>query len=92
MITKERNAVMNINLPRSLKEDFTRLAYNLWTTPSNLLKMLMQNTITTRQVNLRANPFDKDDWEIEPLDVSNWSPESLAETDRLTKKLEKLLA
>jgi hypothetical protein len=32
----------------------------------------MKQTIITGQVNLRANPFDPVDWEIEPLDISDW--------------------
>jgi hypothetical protein len=32
----------------------------------------MKNALVTRQVNLRVSPFDKNDWEIEPLDISDW--------------------
>ena len=72
MTTKEKNAVLNLSIPKDLKEEFTQFAYKLWTNPTNLLKMLIKNTLATRQVNLRVSPFDSDDCEIEPLDTSDW--------------------
>jgi hypothetical protein len=32
----------------------------------------MKNAVITKQVNLRTSPFDATDWEIEPLDISDW--------------------
>jgi hypothetical protein len=48
-----------------------------------------------RAINSKSIEFPRPkvlDFEIEPLDVSNWSPKNLKKTDELTKKLEKLLA
>jgi hypothetical protein len=49
----------------------------------------MKHTINTRKVSFEIEPVL--DLEIEPLDVSDWSPANLKETEKLTKKLEKLL-
>jgi hypothetical protein len=34
--------------------------------------MLIKNALVTKQVTFTTSPFDKYDWEIEPLDISNW--------------------
>jgi hypothetical protein len=32
----------------------------------------MKNALITKQVSFRTSPFDANDWEIEPLDISDW--------------------
>jgi antitoxin component of RelBE/YafQ-DinJ toxin-antitoxin module len=54
MITKEKNVALNLSIPKDLKEEFVRFAYDLWTNPTNLLKMFMKQAITTRQINFRS--------------------------------------
>jgi hypothetical protein len=31
MITKEKNVALNLSIPKDLKEEFVRFAYDLWT-------------------------------------------------------------
>jgi antitoxin component of RelBE/YafQ-DinJ toxin-antitoxin module len=82
--------VMTISVTKELKEAFARLAKELETNPTNLANMLMRRAISSRSIEFsRPQVLD---FEIEPLDVSNWSPKNLKKTDELTKKLEKLLA
>jgi addiction module RelB/DinJ family antitoxin len=80
-----------LNVDEKLKKDFSNFAKKLGTNPSNLMRMFMANTINTKKVSFEIKQPILD-FEITPLNVSNWSSKNLEETDRLTKKLEKLLA
>ena len=85
-------ATMTISLPKDLKENFTYFAKSLWTNPTNLLCMIMKNTITTREVKF-INPIF--DIEIEPFsdeEIKSFSKNFLEKTEKNAKKMEKLLA
>lgn len=93
MPTKEKKfSVINLSVSKDLKEEFARFAYAIWSNPTSLIKILMKQTIITGQVNLRANPFDPVDWEIEPLDISDWWEDFIKKTEANTRELEKLFA
>jgi antitoxin component of RelBE/YafQ-DinJ toxin-antitoxin module len=82
MVTKERDVILNLSVPRDLKEEFSRIAYDFGANPTILIRMFMKHTIATKQVNLKLN----DSLEFEPLDTSNWSSELLEKADELTKR------
>jgi antitoxin component of RelBE/YafQ-DinJ toxin-antitoxin module len=80
-----------LSVPRDLKEQFTKLAYDFGTNPTNLIRMFMSQTIATRQINLKLDaPFKN--VEIEPLDTSDWGEEFNRKTEENTQKLRTLLA
>ncbi len=82
-------ATMTISVPKDLKENFTYFAKSLWTNPTNLLCMIMKNTITTREIKF-TNPIL--DIEVEPLNDEEMK-DLMNDKDiqENTKKLEKLL-
>jgi antitoxin component of RelBE/YafQ-DinJ toxin-antitoxin module len=91
MITKEKYVAMNLTVPKDLKEEFTRVAYIVWTNPTNLMRMLMKQVIRTKQVNLTFwDPFEN--VEIEPLDISDFSGNFKQKTEEYTQELRTLLA
>lgn len=86
---KSVNVAMNLSIPKDLKDEFSKIAYGLWTNPTNLLKMLMKQTITTRQINFSISTFE--DIEIEPLDTNDWWDDFNKKSFELTKKMSSLL-
>lgn len=82
MTSKERNTILNLSVPRDLKEEFSKIAYDFGANPTTLIRMFMKHTIATKQINLRMEEFN----EFEQLDTSNWSPKLLKKADQLTKK------
>lgn len=90
MAAKERSSAINLSVSKELKEEFSNLAYAIWTTPAGLLKILMKQVILTRQINLRFDPFEN--VEIEPLDISNFSDNFKIKTEEYTQELKTLLA
>jgi addiction module RelB/DinJ family antitoxin len=76
------------NVDEKLKADFSKFAKKLGTNPSNLMRMFMAHTINTKKVSFETEPVL--DFEIEPLDTSNWSSKSLKKADKLMKKWNKL--
>jgi antitoxin component of RelBE/YafQ-DinJ toxin-antitoxin module len=91
MITKEKYVAMNLTVPKDLKEEFARVAYIIWTNPTNLIRILMKQIIRTKQVNLTFwDPFEN--VEIEPLDISDFSDNFKQKTEEYTQELRTLLA
>lgn len=84
---------MTISVEEDLKREFFAFSKQIWTNPTNLVNMLMKNTIINREVNFRANNFL--DLEIEPFsedEIKSFWDDFIKKTDQNTKKLEKLLA
>lgn len=84
---------MTISVDEDLKKEFFAFSKQIWTNPTNLVNMLMKNTITTREVNFRAN--NSLDLEIESFseeEIKSFWEDFIKKTNENTKKLEKLLA
>lgn len=82
---------MTISVEEDLKKAFFIFSRQIWTNPTNLVNMLMKNTISTREVNFRADNFL--DLEIEAFSEDEIrSLKSNKSIEKNTKKLEKLLA
>ncbi len=84
-------STLTISLEKDLKEAFVSFAKSLWTNPTNLLNMMMKNSIVTRELNF-VSPTNID-IEIEPF--CNEEIKSLNNNKNIRrdyKKLEKLLA
>jgi antitoxin component of RelBE/YafQ-DinJ toxin-antitoxin module len=78
--------VMTISVTKELKEAFAKLAKELETNPTNLANMLMRRAISSRSIEFsRPQVLD---FEIEPLNVSDWGDDFLQRTDKVTKRLE----
>jgi len=83
---------MTISLEKDLKKDFSEFAKSLWTNPTNLLCMMMKNTMVRRKVEF-INPIL--DFEIEPFsneEINNFSKNFLKKTKENTQEMEQLLA
>ena len=81
---------MTISLEKDLKEDFSTFARDIWTNPTNLLNMMMKNTLSTREVRFWKPILDI---EVEPF--SEEEVKMLQENPRIQenlRKAEKLLA
>jgi len=81
---------MTISVEEDLKKAFFAFSKQIWTNPTNLVNMLMKNTIITKEINFRANNFL--DLEIEPF--SEEEIKSLTNNKGIqknTKRLEKIL-
>jgi antitoxin component of RelBE/YafQ-DinJ toxin-antitoxin module len=84
---------MTISVDKELKNAFSNFSKQIWTNPTNLINMLMVNTINTRQVKFWSR--ESDDFEIEAFsedEINSFSSEFIEKTNENTKKLEKLLA
>ena len=84
---------MTISVDEELKKDFFNFSIEVWTNPTNLLNMLMKQTITTRELRFRTN--NSLDLEIEAFnqdEINSFSSDFHKKTNENTKKLETLLA
>lgn len=84
---------MTISVEKELKDAFSDFSKQIGTNPTNLINMLMVNTISTRQVNFWSK--NDDVFEIEAFsedEIKSFSNEFIEKTNKNTKKLEKLLA
>lgn len=83
---------MNISVDQNLKDAFSKFAREIWTNPTNLINMLMQNSVNNGEVLFsRKNILDI---EIEPFndeEIESFWEDFMKKTQENTKKLEKLL-
>lgn len=82
---------MTISLEKELKQNFTRFSRSLWTNPTNLLSMMMKNTLNSWEIKFSVNPFL--DIDIE----SFWNEEnkllsSNKNIQKNTKKLQRIFS
>jgi hypothetical protein len=80
---------MTISLEKDLKKNFTNFSRSLWTNPTNLLSMMMKNTLNSWEVKFSANPFL--DIEVESFwDEEIKSLKNNKSIQKNTKKLERI--
>lgn len=85
MTTREKNSAINISVPKELKEEFSKLAYTLWTNPANLIKILMTQVVLTKEINLKFTPSSN--IEVEALNTSDWWKDFNKKSYELTKNM-----
>lgn len=61
---------MNISVEKGLKESFSVFAKSIWTNPTNLINMLMQDAVNHKRVNFSWNPYLD-------IDIESFSKEEL---------------
>lgn len=84
---------MTISVEEDLKKAFFTFSKQIWTNPTNLVNMLMQNTVSTREVNFRANNFlDLEIEEFSEDEIKSFWEDFIIKTNENTKRLGKLLA
>ena len=64
---------MNISVEANLKEAFTNFAREIWTNPTNLINMLMQNSVNNREVLFTRKRPNLD------IEIESFSKEELEE-------------
>jgi antitoxin component of RelBE/YafQ-DinJ toxin-antitoxin module len=88
-MAKEPTVAMNLSIPKSLKEQFAKFAYSMWTNPTNLIRMFMQSSLNSRTIYFKQPILDI---ELESVDISDWWDDFIKETNKITKELEKAFA
>ncbi len=81
----KNNSVINIPLPKELKEKFTAFALQMGTNPTNLIKMFITSSLNSNELSFTTKKRKKD-FEIEPLDTSTWWEEFNKKTQELNKE------
>jgi antitoxin component of RelBE/YafQ-DinJ toxin-antitoxin module len=83
---------ITISIEKDLKQEFVTFAKSLGTNPTNLLCMIMKDTIKKREVTF-GNTMSS--FEIEPFseeEIKGFSENFIKKTNTNTKKMENLLA
>ena len=83
---------MNISVEKKLKEEFTSFAREIWTNPTNLINMLMQNSVNNREVSFTRKKANLD-IEIEPFtneEIESFWEEFIKKSQSNTKKIKKI--
>lgn len=83
---------MNFTLPVELKRDFGNLAKKLGTTPSNLLNMLITQTVQMESVHLFVPKERRKEPEIEWIDIQEWNTENQRKIAQATKEADNIFA
>ncbi len=63
----KNDAVINISLPKELKKKFTALASEMWTNPTNLLKMFIISSLNNKELKFFTSQKIENNFEIEPF-------------------------
>lgn len=82
---------MTISLEKDLKQNFTNFSKSLGTNPTNLLSMMMKNTLNSWEVKFKSNPF----LDIEIESFSDTEIKNLKNNKNIqenTKKLKRILS
>lgn len=82
----DMKTTMTISVDKELKDAFSNFSKQIWTNPTNLINMLMVNTISTRQVNFWSKNDDK--FEIEAFSEEEMN--SLMNNKSIQKNYDKL--
>ncbi len=80
----KNNSVINVILPRELKESFTIFATEMGTNPTNLIKMFITSSLNSNKLSFTTRK--RDYFEVEPLDTSSWWEEFNKKTEELNKE------
>ncbi|PID83585.1 hypothetical protein CSB11_00390 [Candidatus Campbellbacteria bacterium] len=55
MTNNNQTAILNITIPKNTKADFQALAKNMGTTPSNLIKMFITQSLNSDEITFSTN-------------------------------------
>lgn len=86
----KNDAIINISLPKDMKEAFNNLSIQMGTNPTNLIKMFISSSLNSSELSFKTKT--QNSFEMEPLDTSDWGKDFHKKTREQMKKLDTLLA